>query len=109
MTKREPYASVTFAPSEETRKKLVAIKRETGRSVSSIVRECVTFALSKSDLKPVKRDMFFESRALGQTLEKLMMDGLRHQLRAQFHKSLDVPCAEDVVGLKFVSRPSGTQ
>jgi hypothetical protein len=106
LRKREPYASVTFTPSEETRKKLIEMKRATGRSISNIVQECVTNALRTAELPPAKKDLFLESRALGQSLERLIMEGLRHQLRAQIHKSLDVKLSEDLVEPKLIRHQS---
>jgi len=59
MKSRQPYSSVTFTPSEEARKKLVEFTKETGHPVSTIVSRCVDFALTKVELKPMKKDVFF--------------------------------------------------
>jgi predicted DNA-binding protein len=60
MKQRQAYKSITFKPSEEARKKLIVLSRETGRCVSSIVAECIDYALSRVELKPVKQDIFFK-------------------------------------------------
>jgi predicted DNA-binding protein len=59
MKSRQPYESITFKPSEDSRKRLLELSKETGRSVSSIVSECTDYALGKVELKPIKQDIFF--------------------------------------------------
>ena len=59
MKNREPYASVTFTPSEEIRRKLIELKKETGNPISDIVLKCVDYSLRKVELKAVKKDIFF--------------------------------------------------
>jgi hypothetical protein len=59
MKNRQPYCSITFTPSEEARKQLVEFMRETGHPVSTIVSRCVDYALTKVELKPIKKDVFF--------------------------------------------------
>jgi predicted DNA-binding protein len=60
MRNGQSYQSITFKPSEEAKKRLLELSRETGRSVSSIVSECADYALGKVKLKPIKQDIFFE-------------------------------------------------
>lgn len=59
MKNRQSYESITFKPSEEARKRLLELSKETGRSVSSIVSQCADYALGKVELKPIKQDIFF--------------------------------------------------
>ena len=60
MKKREPYASITFTPTTEVRKKLVEVMKETEHPVSAIVLKCVEHALKKVELRSVKKDIFFQ-------------------------------------------------
>lgn len=60
MKSRQPYSSVTFTPSEEARKQLVVLMKETGHPVSAIVSRCVDYSLRKVELKPIKKDIFFQ-------------------------------------------------
>ena len=60
MKHRKAYESITFKPSKEARRKLVVLSKETKRCVSNIVTECVDYALTKVELKPVKQDIFFK-------------------------------------------------
>jgi len=60
MKNRPPYSSITFTPSEETRKYLVELMKETGHPMSAIVSRCVDYSLKKAELKPIKKDIFFQ-------------------------------------------------
>lgn len=54
------YQSITFKPSEEAKKRLLELSKETNRSVSSLVSECTDYALGKVKLRPIKQAIFFE-------------------------------------------------
>jgi predicted DNA-binding protein len=60
MKNKQSYGSITFKPSDEARKRLIELSKETGRPVSSIVSKCTDYALQKVKLKPIKQDISFE-------------------------------------------------
>ncbi|MFB0502241.1 MAG: hypothetical protein ACETWE_00205 [Candidatus Bathyarchaeia archaeon] len=58
--KREPYASITFSTTPDMRTKIRQLAAETGYPVSTVVFQCVEYALKAVKVQaPTKKELKF--------------------------------------------------